>query len=407
MFDLFKLHSEKDTPKGWIWVNLKSDLLRDEYVKLLNKRSQWDISLEVSKKLKSGFSTIEKHLIRLKNSQNELWIPLPIVIEVVSTINKSGLKEKIIKDITFLLCKSSITKQKIKAVKNLNENLAKLIGAHIADGYLKSERNTYRLKITDGRSELIKICGYWIKETFGFNPIIRFSKEDNAYNCWFNNKIIGRYIENIFKISSGKKSYIVREPKLIKDSSLRIRNAFLAGILNFDGCVKTTGMVSLTSMSKELIEDVKDIFNLNEIKTNVGYNKNKKSWLIETCSSRELKNHKKLLHFFEIGSWKYDRLTFFINKDRGYSLEKLNYLFPNYHLSKISLNDVYNSIKTIKSGKINEILNEIRNKQNISKITLYKYLYILEKSNLVYKTNEKNTNGKNYWCETIYNINLI
>mgnify|MGYP001559969326 FL=1 len=406
MFDLFKLHSDKDTPNGWIWTEFNSDRLKDEYFKLLKRDGQDKIALIISKNLKCGFSTIEKHLIRLKYSEKESSLPLPFIIELLKIINKNNLKEHIIKNMHFFISKNSVTKQKTRAVKYLNINLTKIIGAHISDGYLQKVDNGYRIKICDGRPEIIKKYGKLIEETFSIKPIIRFYEIDNAWVCWFNNKIIGRYIENIFEIPSGKKSYIVREPRIIKNSPLKIRNAFLSGMLNFDGCVKASGIVSLTSMSKGLIEDAKDIFNMNNIKTNIGYNKNKDSWLIETCFSRDTNNHKKLLNFFEKESWKYNRLKFFINKNYRYSISELDCLFPKHYRSKIGLLDVYNSINNIKSGNVIDITNELNSKFNVSNFTIYKYLYILNKSNLVYKTYERKTDGKNYWREVIYNTKI-
>lgn len=402
--DLFKLHSNKDTPKGWIWVNLESNLLKRGYRNLLKQKSQHKISFEISKNLNAGFSTVEKHLIRLKKSKDKIELPLPLVIELTNLINKSNLKVKIINDMKYFICKSSTTKQEVKSVKNINKTFAKLIGAHIADGHSKPEGQSYRLRISDGRKDLVEICAGWIKEIFEINPIIRFNKEDNSYNCWFNNKIIARYLKNIFEIPSGKKAYIIKEPNLIKNSSLSIRKAFALGLISFDGGIKTTGVVSMSSMSKLLIKDLYEILKLDNVKVNKFYNPKKKSWLIESISGRDKIYLKKWLSYFERESWKYERLKFFINQNKNYSIGSLNYLFPNNHLSKINLNNVYNSIKIIKSGKIRDISNELNKKYKVANTTIYKYLYILEKASLIYKILEKNSDGKNYWNETIYNI---
>ena len=98
----------------------------------------------------------------------------------------------------FFICKSSTTKQKTKAVKRLDIILSKLIGAHMADGHLQKEGSTYKIKISDGRKDLIYLCAKWINDIFGIVSSIIFYKNDNTWNCYFNNKIIGRYFENIF-----------------------------------------------------------------------------------------------------------------------------------------------------------------------------------------------------------------
>lgn len=364
----------------------------------MNKKSQNKIAIGINRNLNFGLSTTVKHLIRLKYSKQKLELPLSIVIELIKTTN-SGFKNKIINNFKYFICKAETTNQKIKAVKEINETFAKLIGAFIADGHSKPEGHSYRLKISDGKIDLIKLCSRWIKEVFGFNAIIRFNKKDNTYNCWFNNKIIARYFKNIFKIPSGKKAYIVKEPNLIKNNSLNIRKAFIKGVMSFDGGIKTTGMVALSSKSKQLIYDSYNILSIDKIKVNKRFNKKSKTWLIESKSGRNKEYLTKWLDYFEKGTWKYNRLKFFI-ENKNYSLNHLNYLFPNHHLSKINLNKVYNSIKCIKSGKINNISKQLK----IPNTTIYKYLYILNKAGLIYKFTEKNTDGTNYWSETIYNL---
>ena len=334
-------------------------------------------------------------------------MPLPIILNLIKLINKPHLKIRIIKNFEYFLCKSSKTKQKVNAIKDINKTLAKLIGAHIADGHSKPEGQTCRLRIVDGREDIIKICASWIKTIFGVNPIIRFNKCDKTYCCWFNNKIIARYLKNIFGIPSGKKAYIVKEPIIIKNSKLKIRKAFALGVITFDGGIKTSGMVSLTSMSKSLINDISKILKEDGLSVNKFYNIKKKSWLLESHSGRNKTYQKKWLDYFEKSSWKYDRLNFFVNNRKSYSIKYLNYLFPNHYHSKINLNEVYNSIKKIKSGKIKDITKELNKNIKIVDTSVYKYLYILEKANLIYKINEKNTNGRNYWSEIIYNIGVL
>ncbi|MDD5132954.1 MAG: hypothetical protein PHD81_03535 [Candidatus Nanoarchaeia archaeon] len=384
--DLFKLHSKEDKPKGWIWVKFNPYLLQKEYIKILYKTSQKEISKKINKNLNAGISTIEKHLIKLKKSKEKIEFPLPIIIELTNFINKAYLKKKVIDSMEYFICKTSTTKQRVKAVKEINEIFAKLIGAFIADGHSKPENQSYRLRITDGRKELVIISAKWIKQIFEFNSIIRFNKTDNTYNCWFNNKVIARYLKNILEIPSGKKSYLVQEPDLIKKSSFNLRKAFASGVINFDGGIKTTGMVSISSMSKQLIYDLYTILKLDKIKVNLSYNIKKKSWLLESNSGRNPTYIKRLLTYFEEETWKYNRLKFFI-EDKNYSIGQLNYLFPKHYLSKINLNEIYNCIRTIKSGNIDDIIKGLNNSK-VSNTTIYKYLYILEKSRLISKTIE-------------------
>lgn len=401
--DLFKLHSKKDKPHGWIWVGLDANLLRNKYLKLIKNKSRDDIARRISKKLNSGFSTIYKHLTRLKRSKNNIQLPLPVVIELINLINPN-LKNKIINSIILFLCKTDYQRNRINAVKRLDVLLAKIIGAHIADGYLQKVGLGYSIKISDGREDTIKICAKWIEDKFNLKPRIRFDKRDNTWTCWFNNKIIGRYFENIFDMKPGKKSHIAKEPILIKRSTYEIRKAFALGVLTFDGGVKTSGTIALSSMSKSLINDIYDILALDAIKVNKLYNPKKGSWLIESVSGRDKNYLSKWEDYFERGTWKLERLNFFL-KNKRYDIKELEYLFPKHHFSILSIKDVLKSIKNIKNAKIADIRKDLnKNRVKFSHSPVYKCLFILEKAGLIYKTDEKVNDGRYGWREVIYHI---
>ena len=402
-FDLFKLHSEKDSPRGWVWVYFDYSLLKNAYLNLLKSKPQNIIAKEIGVKLNSGISTVEKHLIELKHSNEKILFPLPVIIELVKIMNIK-LKERIIDSFEYFICKTNHTKQSTKAIKEINENLSKIIGAHMADGYLQryNNKNNYQIKISDGRKYLILKCAEWINKTFSIHPIITFSKKDHTWNCYFSHKVIARYFENIFMINVGKKFDIAKEPEIIKNSDFNIRKAFAKGVLMFDGGVKATGMVSLTSMSKQLIDDIEEILRFDGIEVNKRYNTKKKSWLIESKSGRNKEYLKKLLDYFEVGTWKYKRLQFFI-ENKKYKIEELEYLFPYHHRSKIRLKNVYLVIKKIKKGKIQDIMLGL-SEFKISPITIYKYLYLLEKSSLIYKEIEEHIGPKNGWQESVYSL---
>jgi len=158
----------------------------------------------------------------------------------------------------------------------------------------------------------------------------------------------------------------------------------------------------MTSMSKQLIDDIEEILRFDGIEVNKRYNTKKKSWLIESKSGRNKEYLKKLLDYFEVGTWKYKRLQFFI-ENKKYKIEELEYLFPYHHRSKIRLKNVYLVIKKIKKGKIQDIMLGL-SEFKISPITIYKYLYLLEKSSLIYKEIEEHIGPKNGWQESVYSL---
>ena len=296
------------------------------------------------------------------------------------------------------------TKKRINIPYEFQEQLAKIVGAHLPDGYLQKSGLSYQIKVSDGRKDTIEIFRTWLKEVFNLDSRIRFNKGDNTWNAWYSSKIIGRFFENIFEIDAGKKAYSVREPIIIKNSHLKIRNAFVLGVMTFDGGVKTSGIISISSMSKKLIEDLEEIFQLNGLNTCKEYNLKKKSWLLESKSGRRREDLSKWLNYFEHGSWKYHRLNFFL-RNKSHSLSDLEELFPRHHLCKICLSDVYAVLKKIKKGKIRDLILELDNRNSkIANTTIYKYLFILEKAGLIIKE-DLVTSFQNYGQrEIIYTV---
>lgn len=399
MINLFNLHSEKDTPNGWIWVSLKPHLIKKIYSLLLKDFTQDNIGRKISKKLNAGFSTVVKHLIRIKKTTDILSIPLPILIELTN-LTKKDYQQDLSDSIINLECKN-YNSQTVNPIHEVGPTLAKIIGAHISDGYLQKDNGSYAWKLCEGKKDLIYGLSNWIKDTFGIKARIKYYPPDNMWICSTKNKIFCRFLEKVIKIPLGKKSHIIQEPDMIRKSNLKIRNAFLSGMLNFDGCVKTNGIVSLTSMSKELIFNVKEIFNKNNIKTNITYNNKKKSWIIETSKSRDEETLTRLLNFFEKGTYKYNRLKFFVDKKIHYHFKDLNRIFPKERLSKISLSEVYNVSKKLKKFKTKELAEFCQ----VSPTTLYKYLHILEKAKMLNKEIKKITTDKYHYQEAIYKLN--
>jgi intein/homing endonuclease len=65
--------------------------------------------------------------------------------------------------------------------------------------------------------------------------IPKYYQKNNYWRVDFGNKIIYRYMEKIFEIPVGKKHEKVKIPKVIEQSSLKFKKAFLQGLFIFDG----------------------------------------------------------------------------------------------------------------------------------------------------------------------------
>lgn len=402
ILNLFDLHKKEDNAHSWIWIEINISIIRRILLDYFKKNSRNKIARIISKRLNCGFSTVAKHISRLIHNE-KLNLPLPVMGELIELIGPK-VRIKAIKSINSFWSVNDKTKKRIKVPYKINRQLAKIIGAHMADGYLQKVGHSYGIKVSDGRKDNIDIFKNWLKERFNLEPRIRFDKTDNTWTAWYSNKIIGRYYEKIFHINHGKKFHIAKEPLLIKNSSITIRNAFALGVMTFDGGVKTSGMVSIVSRSKKLIRDLEEIFNLNHIKINKRYNSKKESWLLEGISGRDIGYLQKWQNFFERGTWKRERLDFFIKRNKC-TIKELEYLFPKHHLGKLCISDIWDIINQIKKGKANDIRLELNKRHDkVANTTLYKYLFILEKSNLIKKENLLSTFQGYGQREVIYSL---
>ncbi|MBR9700719.1 hypothetical protein GOV11_02540 [Candidatus Woesearchaeota archaeon] len=378
-FNLFDLHSKTDVPRSWIWVEIRSEILRKKYLKALEKSTQKVLATEIAKNLFCGLSTIEKHLIRLKSECTS--IPLPVLIELCTLLDISSRTAN-----TWMLnlfSNPDKTGKKIKAMKKCSHTFAKIVGAFLADGYMQKERYTYRLKLTDGEETSVKAFESWIRVTFGISGRVYYCRQNNMWYCWFTSKIIGRYFENIFDIKPGAKSSIVKKPELIRTREQE--RAFVLGFLMFDGGVKTSGMVAVTSKSKMIIDDIEKILKKNCINVKKTYSPVKDAFLLESRSGRDKEQLKKWLRYFEPGTRKHKALQFFID---GSYLERgeLQEIFPIHYRARVSISLIH-SILQKKSGTVEDIVSVLKKKDIfVSKNTLYKYLYLLNKAKLVNKS---------------------
>ncbi len=394
ILDLFQLHNEEDKPKGWIWVTSNTVAYRTEILSYLHNNGRRNVAKNMAVKLNCGVSTAEKHITRFIHNK-EANIPLCILRELTNPIPEK--KSEIIKSMKQFWTNSDHTKKRISVPHLPSKELAKIIGAHLADGYLQKDCNAYRIKICDGKKDGIEKFSGWLEKVFHCNVRIRFRKEDNTWNGLYSNKIIARFYENLFNIRHGKKSDIAQEPQIIKNAEMAIRNAFVLGVMTFDGGVKSSGTIGFSTKSKKLFNDIREILQNNNMLVNESYNKNKDFWFFESISGRNIYYLKKWQKFFEPGTWKRKRLDLFINhKARG--IEEVEELFPKHHRGKICVSDVWLAMHRIHMGGINDIQKELQKKRLfVNKASIYKYLNILEQTKLIstkYKSFARNTTNK-------------
>jgi transcriptional regulator with XRE-family HTH domain len=320
-------------------------------------------------------------------SFNSEWIPLVVISGLLELYKEkfdvkesqfNTIKNQIINSIDQLRVLQSNSKP-IKAIKEINEDLAKIIGAFAADGNFDYPD---RIRWEDEYKEQLEALSKWLEASFGIKLKIKPSKRGkNSFTAGFRNKIFSRYLEIFFGFYPIDKRYIVDEPKLIKEQSLKIRKAFAAGALMFDGSVNLDGSVRFSSISKGFRDSVAEILLKDGIKLSISKKPDNSKrfgkygeWYF--CSSRKLNQEqlKKLSFYFDKNTLKRKVIDFYLGVYKISNAEDLRILFPKIR-SNVDPTSLFNIINRKRKGwDIYQLMNET----NLSRRNLLVYLRILE-----------------------------
>lgn len=246
VIDIYRI-SEGNERKGSIRAVFNPKLKFMVKKSVINLNSYGAIT-KFCKELNIPYTTFWDYLNRKE------YIPL-FVIKKLEEFSKINLK----KYVHYLEYGIGSAKKRVK-VAQFCEEFASIIGAFIADGHLKKRETTwnerkpihYELIFREEyHSNMLALAG-WLNKVFEIN--IKPKKEENHYFIYISNKIIFRYFTNIFSFKSGRKTETVEIPKVLCDSTDKIKKAVIKGILMFDGSVsRKNGYIELYSKSRNLI----------------------------------------------------------------------------------------------------------------------------------------------------------
>ncbi|MBI5060850.1 MAG: LAGLIDADG family homing endonuclease [Candidatus Aenigmarchaeota archaeon] len=291
LIDILKLHHPEDTEKssvrafGGLELNKEFNELCSDFVE------KQQISY---KRLAKDFFNVNHNSVQSWRGFNKKYpnghpIPLWALGKILELLNLRYEEKhrEIIEKIHYLQC--GRVSEKIKAVKHLTPDLIKLCGAHAADGSLYGAKKRGVLSavwdIGDQEKENIVETGKWIEKIFGFKPVLK--KKGNMAYMRSNKQVLSRYLTQIFDFPIGRKTEIVKMPKIlygnderILDSDgnalLKLQLGFAKEVINFDGHSTLSGrvvQVGLGSNSKELLKNVSSIFDHFGVKFNHYENK--------------------------------------------------------------------------------------------------------------------------------------
>ncbi|MFZ2356566.1 MAG: hypothetical protein WAW67_01920, partial [Candidatus Omnitrophota bacterium] len=365
IFNLLLLHKEYDVhPRSWICIKgneIEKLVLKLEIeIKSQNNINREELSKIISKRLNCSYTVIKKVL-----QGNREFYPIAVILEMANLCkSKKKYLDKITERIEFLKVNSASSKPVI-ALKTLTIDLAKIIGAFMADGSLsyqiivasKNHEGLYEAKktlkklnfkvseaysnarkeyfisfnpnynnfnkaekiiklfsrrfqiqthmqieLTEEYKNSVEAFNKWIENCFGIKPS-SFYKRENAWRSIFSNKILGRYLICFFGMKSGYKADIAFEPEIIKNSSIHIRKAFALGVLTFDGSSSITGNITFTTKSKNLFDSIGSIL----IKNNINFGTRFVRGTYYNITTYKNNNYRKLNELFEKNTVKWMR----------------------------------------------------------------------------------------------------
>jgi len=381
--NLFKLYDKDERMKGSIKIiltnNLK-ELIKDiiEEIKTRENLKTW----ELSEKLGMSYSTLRMSFRRNRISLNFIKRLLEFCPDK---------KEEIINEINELSSGTGNTYIRVKAPKFLTENLCKIVGAIIADGnlYLGKNKRKWQIKIGDQYRDNLELFSEWLNQEFGIKLKVKKDKKQQMFYIDFSNKIIFKYLTNIFGIKNGNKSSVVTIPKIIKESTFNYHVAFAVGLCMFDGGIGFGRCnFSLNTKSKCLIEEFNKI--LDRLNINYSYKEkpNSANGLYQTfvwCKN----DLKKILNYLiEPNTTKWKQLNILLNgfKTCNYkNLELIDVLYPSPRKTSIGFSNIIKLFE--KSGPLTK--KEIQLRLNRSERTVRSLLNSLERMKILKCTANK------------------
>ncbi len=390
MFNLFRLHDWKEdlTPRSWIKVGGKKLLneMRKIVIEILNNKniSIRELAKIIASKLNTKWEFIASYLREIKNNrwkERRPFIPIPLIESLLETKSPEGGEEKwnVIHLAEWFVCGVPLSKP-IRLPKKLTKGLAKICGAHVADGTLVKSKTkhgfSYTWRITHGDRIALEYLRSWIKDSFGIDAKIKKSNHGNFYIISINRKVVFRFLTRIIGFPIGDKSSIISMPEIIRNSNQEMKRNFALGVLNFDGCVNIDGCVWLTSKSKRLRDKVAEIMKNDglEVFTSTKSDKNGRWYL----RSKALENRSLLLNYFIKRSKPWLRAKGFIDNFKN---EDILSIFKKTSTSKTSLKEVLNLV--IKLKTFDKIV--LSRKLGVNEKTSRTYLKILEKAGIIKK----------------------
>jgi len=279
LINLMCLHHPKDSEKsairalGGTELNAIVDKLLAEYSAQHNLTTK-EIATKVFQVNPNSIASWRGRNNRYKDGH-----PVPLwALEKLLTLLQKDHSERIevVKNIFQIEC--GRVSRRVNAVTTLDSRLAKLCGAHAADGSLYRQPGrgpiTSLWEVGDQEKSNIEAVQEWVSALFGIE--LPLHKKGAMYFIRTDLQVIPRYLIRVFDFPTGEKSQTVMEPPILsnpmdsrllepmdEDRRWSLRLDFAREVVNFDGHSTVTGgivSVGLGSESAKMRGELSKIF---------------------------------------------------------------------------------------------------------------------------------------------------
>jgi hypothetical protein len=279
LIDILRLHDPTDSEKSAIraFGGIKLNKSFDKLVRTLASRT----NLSYHELARNVYAVNPNSLQNWRgfNAHYPNGHPIPLgaidrtldLLQLKRTETHRGM----LRDIKYLQC--GRVARRVKAAKELGSDLAKLCGAHAADGSMTSQKGrratTVQWMLGDQERANIIAVRRWVQKLFGFELDVR--RKRKMYYVRASMQVLPKYLSRIFDFPVGEKSHSVSEPIIFGKSDSRLLSMmteddawkrkfeFACEVVNFDGHSTVSGRtvsVGLGSASPKLRRDLLETF---------------------------------------------------------------------------------------------------------------------------------------------------
>ncbi len=347
-----------------------------------NRFDEYDLCHEISAQLGTEKSTMLKYFSARRRFPIYL---LNILLARLSLRKQEIYRPMIERSIQFF--KFGTSETWVKFPKRLNRELAWLVGAVAADGWITKESGgKERLGIVDQNKSALAVAGQNFELVFGYKPRLARHKTQDCYLLIVDCKAIVRFFTTFLGFGYGPKARAISEPPIIKKSHYRLD--FAKGVMSFDGSVELDGTVSIGVRSEKLIRDLYDIFKENDLAFK--YSAHSGLFFLSSPYLSNCPTGEKWIRIFGLNTTKGNRLNFLINganrrvTSEAEAIRVLDWFVRKKHNSKLSMKDVLDFAKAKKKFTKYQMMNEFK----VAHATFWKYVLVLRRANILASENK-------------------